>query len=503
MTQLQTTFRPQESALFIQQRAGLVQSILYIGLAGFALLAHFILGAAFGLLGYLWIGALTVIALMVNAEFVCVILLLCLFLQNAFIGLVMPAIDDPSKFAVLQGSSFIVTLIIAMACTGFWVKFRNRLHKDNKTLLVRLGFFLLVILLYTAYGAANSTVMDALVYARVYLIGGLLLIAGVALGLQLSLRSFVDLVRIMAFILVLWAVMEFCFTRELYQLFNILEYYNIKFTSQFDAQGFNSIAELIDYRNSSYFNLSGSLGLDIRILRLSGPNIHPITYAYALAFCGLVCFIYRMPVLTLGCFLALLMIGAKGPFLMLIFAVLLYYFYRMTRSRIWLLLALATVLALYFIIGIVYGLYTEDYHVVGFMGGVTGFLHNPIGHGIGVGGNLSKLAVQQSNFNLFQGYGADFALESAFGVMLYQIGIGAAVFILFFWTVWKAVWKAAQSYVTEPRLIVLPVALGFLFINGVFQEEALSPSGWGLWLLFSGFLLARYWKATGAAPKMV
>src|ERR1700722_15589690 len=70
-------------------------------------------------------------------------------------------------------------------------------------------------------------------------------------------------------------------------------------------------------------------------------------------------------------------------------SILLYALFATTRSLHVLMVGLVTAMAGYLIIGISYGIYTADYHVVGFLGGVKGMFHNPIGHGIGVGGSIS------------------------------------------------------------------------------------------------------------------
>jgi hypothetical protein len=35
--------------------------------------------------------------------------------------------------------------------------------------------------------------------------------------------------------------------------------------------------------------------------------------------------------------------------------------------------------------------------------------------------------------------------------------------------------------------VILPIALATLAVNGLFQEEALSPAGWGLLLFIAAF----------------
>jgi hypothetical protein len=263
------------------------------------------------------------------------------------------------------------------------------------------------------------------------------------------------------------------------------------------------VQDVIEFASRSYLNLSGALGLNFDILRPQGPNVHPISYAYALAFGAIVCYINRFHVLMLLSLALLLLVGAKGPLIMAYLSIALATFYWFNPARNIVLGALLASMVIYAAVGIAYGIYTEDYHVIGFMGGVKGFIANPLGQGVGVGGNLSSMALRYTNFSLFQGYGASFALESGFGVMIYQIGLGTAAFLLFYWRLWHNVWKAALSFTAEPRWIVLPCALAILLVNSIFQEEAFSPAGWGPLLLLSGLLLARHWREHTPSPQKI
>ena len=59
---------------------------------------------------------------------------------------------------------------------------------------------------------------------------------------------------------------------------------------------------------------------------------------------------------------------------------------RMFRTPLW---YFVVALAIYACAGIAVGIRAGDYHVIGFLGGLNGFLANPLGRGIGAGGNLS------------------------------------------------------------------------------------------------------------------
>jgi hypothetical protein len=87
----------------------------------------------------------------------------------------------------------------------------------------------------------------------------------------------------------------------------------------------------------------------------------------------------------------------------------------------------AAMLAVYVVAGIAAGVQTQDYHVMGFFGGLRGFLSNPIGRGIGVGGNLS-LDMSTIDWSKSQHLGhTEIAVESAVGVLLDHLGIFAVV----------------------------------------------------------------------------
>ena len=86
--------------------------------------------------------------------------------------------------------------------------------------------------------------------------------------------------------------------------------------------------------------------------------------------------------------------------------------------------------------------------------------------------------------------GADFAMESAVGVLLYQMGVGIAALLLVFVetvrTVPSAAWR--RGGLAAPFDIVA-IAVAVCVVNGIFQEEAYSPYGLGLLLLLAGLAI--------------
>ena len=162
----------------------------------------------------------------------------------------------------------------------------------------------------------------------------------------------------------------------------------------------------------------------------------------------------------------------------------------------------AIVLLGYAAIAIVLGIQAQDYHVAGFIGGLNGFLRNPVGHGIGSGGNLS-LNMATIDWSRSQSIGhTDVAVESAVGVLLYQMGIFGLVLLSVLGWITVKMWKLYIA-LHDRLLAVVALALPTIMVNGIFQEEALfAPLALGTVLAFSGLLLGRAYRELAPTPDM-
>jgi hypothetical protein len=185
----------------------------------------------------------------------------------------------------------------------------------------------------------------------------------------------------------------------------------------------------------------------------------------------------------------LLLIGVKGAAILFLLTMLLNAVWRLSGNAKLLLAVGLCVGTAYVTYGVQEGLRNGDFHVLGFLGGVHGFMANPLGHGLGNGGNFSTgLGIQ--TWQKAQAAGTtDIALESAVGVLLYQMGIGVVALIV----AMGAVLRAAGFHVRgrkPQRTDLLFIGLCVALLNGVFQEEAYSPYAAGLVALFCGVLVA-------------
>jgi hypothetical protein len=120
------------------------------------------------------------------------------------------------------------------------------------------------------------------------------------------------------------------------------------------------------------------------------------------------------------------------------------------------------------------------------IGGVNGFLANPIGHTLGQGGNFST-NFAAIDWSKYQHMGAaDVAVESAIGVLLFQMGVAGFVVIAIYLWMARTAWRLFKLW-RAPALAFSASAIAIILVNGLFQEEALyAPLALGLVLSLTG-----------------
>jgi hypothetical protein len=247
-------------------------------------------------------------------------------------------------------------------------------------------------------------------------------------------------------------------------------------------------AGILDFLKSDFFNTNLLSDLDLRLVRLQGPNFHPISFGYSLALIIAFLAVQGQRLVPFVAAPLLLFIGAKGAAALLAFTLV---FCLVARFRTGALpqIALAAVMALYALFVFRTGQESGDFHVLGLIGGVNGFLANPIGHTLGQGGNLST-NFATLDWGRFQNAGAaDTAVESAFGVLIYQMGIAAiGVLAIYLWLA-RTAWRLFEI-LRAPALAFAACSIVVILVNGLFQEEALfAPLALGLALFLSGLTL--------------
>lgn len=416
--------------------------------------------------------------------------------QNAVLALFAGGMS-PDAFQVLIGSGFMATgLLGAVAAT------RLLLGADPRDRRARaLGWLaaaaIALAVLYAAYGAVVSTPVSAAIYFRATTGMLLMLLIGLDAGRWWDYRA-VAFAFVAAVIPgLLYTAVEIADPEWLYGVAGSVDFMNLKYgPAQYDWP-FHSPADLVATRTAVFFNVTGSEA-SLLSFRFGGANIHPISHAYVLAIAGLVALTLRQGWVALLTGVLLVLAGVKGALVVFATSLGFHAAWRLLRSPRLLLAGMALFVPTYATAVILFGLETGDFHVIGLIGGVQGLLRNPLGHGIGAGGNLSADIGAGLDLVELQRHGADFALESAVGVLLYQLGIATLAIGLVFARTLRAALPAVPLRRLRPaRTDILLIGLAMTVVNGLFQEEAYTPYALGTLMLLAGVLAANLGRGAG------
>jgi hypothetical protein len=404
-----------------------------------------------------------------------------------------------SAFQVLQGTAFVVTAALATIAA---VRLIRSGPRGGQALRVAWTVCVVVAVMvaYTVLGAVQSGPTSAIISFRNAASGLLALLVGLDVGRRWGYRTIGTGFLVAAALGVLLSMYEQLDPIAYYEATGASTFLRLKEQVVEADVALRSAADIVLYRTSVFFNITGG-DVDALSFRFGGPNMHNVSYAYVLAAIGLVALTLRMYWYVAVVLPLLVLIGVKGALILFLVSVALHVNWVMLgQARLLIVLGLVLFI-IYVAFGLTMGVARQDFHVLGFLGGVNGFLSNPVGHGIGVGGNLSTDAATMGTVGLnedririwqkFQNEGTtDIAVESAVGVLLYQMGMGV---VAVFWAL-IAVLRSARSPrapSTGPRPTdLLFIALSVVSVNGIFQEEAYYPLAMGLILMFCGIVIA-------------
>ena len=419
-------------------------------------------------------------------EYAAVALMCTLVFQNTAIAIVAPEPGGP--FNILRGAPFLDRCVLFAVSVVLGYRERIFANPEIRGLIKLSAATLAALAVFFVIGAASNPT-SALTYLR----GALSCVLFLCIGFAATTRPKVVFCGAIALLslMVIFAIVEFFAGYWLYESLHLVHYMGLKGSGQkFD---FTSTAGMIEALSVKFLNAKMFADLDFEYVRLMGPNLHTISFSYALGVLALVALQCRWRALALLAIVAMVIAGSKGAIVTVLFAIAAPFALGPFRKNATLAItAAAGVLGVYVVGWTIYGLAAGDYHVIGLMGGVKGFLSNPIGHGLGAGGNLGgeREADIVNKWQTFQRYGADYGLESAVGVMLYQIGLATIL-------------PLALCAKLGARLVRLGnIRLGFALLataaNAFFQEEALfAPLSIGLLALFAGMEIA----ASSSSPQ--
>ncbi len=420
-----------------------------------------------------------------------VVYLQILLYQNVAISLFtgnMTAAD----YTLLSGTSFIAGLVLVVGPALRMIQSRRPFQSSHRGVVSTVRYVSIAIVVaavYTAYGAAAGAPTFGVVGFRNATAILFAIIIGLGIGDAWGFRTVATCFLASAVLGLVLSGLEIADPAWYLSLIHAADFGNLKNSLSAKARLF-SADNLIDTMLSLPFNTELlSFLMPGLTYRFGGPNLHSISYGYILAVTELILLSLGQVGLVLPLLVLSFLIGVKGSVILFGATVLLYLVWKATAS-VRFLLSFGTLLAIVYVgYGVWSGQRAGDYHVIGFLGGVKGFLENPLGHGIGVGGNLSLGTLSAKKWEEYQANGANVGLESAVGVLIYQMGVGFAAFIMAIGTLLRSGPFGIVGRKPKPTdLLFIGVAIGL--VNGVFQEEAYSPYATGLLALFCGVLVA-------------
>jgi hypothetical protein len=433
------------------------------------------------------------------------IAIFALLFQNLFVSILSSYLSSPAELEFVKGYNFLLCSVMWLGTLALYL-LRQRNHSAELNRIMWWGITALAtVMLYFVIGFAQNP-LAASIYLRNIVLPVLLF--------QLALLTTSTFeVRITPFLVAVGIALLFCgylellfrdFWLEVTNGYTFWHFDELKAThsgvweAEMRATG-NVPVELKDRFRFSFLNtpLLEDLGLS-DILRIFGPNMSPISFAYGVGFFALFLFSVGHPLLALSALPLLVLCSVKGALIMAVFVGAAWISTRLLGPIITLLLGLVA-LVIYAVIAILVGLQIGDYHVIGFMGGWNGFLQNPFGRGLGVGGNLSEGFFSIDWSAAQQAGTVDGAVESATGVLLYQMGIAALVPLGFYFAMALRAWRL---YASSGNLTQGLASFGVIVVlfNGFFQEEALfAPPALGLLSCLTGLVLGNHIRTQAAS----
>lgn len=434
-----------------------------------------------------------------------VIVLTALIFQNVFVSLTSPLFSDPADLEPLKSYSFITAIVIWLTIASSYLTQQERQSPFVRRLIFGSLIVLFIVGVYFLAGLAINP-RNAAVYVRnigqPILFFQMFLI--VASRHELALPTIVSILLVAVSIcgyLEVFAI-DFWFYITNGQRALELAYAN-RLTSVTEIKAAQDsgvvITSLFDYMTTDFLNLNVLQSLNIRFKRLQGPHLHPISFGYLLAVLAVFAAVHRRLLLALLATPLLLLTNAKGPLILAITCLVFTLLAQRRRDNDRLVWMLLVVVAAYAVVAFRSGVSSGDFHVLGLLGGVYGFLRRPIGHSLGEGGNLSIVDFASIDWSKFQHAGAtDIAVESAVGVLLFQLGVAAAVVFVFYLWLARVAWRLYRV-TGAPALALSASAIVVILVNGVFQEEAyFAPLGLGLVMSFVGLSLGAADRVLGA-----
>lgn len=439
-----------------------------------------------------WIMPVVLAALYYKAPLAGLIVLFQLLIYQNWVIAMFSVDMQVVSFEILRGTNFaglfgLAAIASARITLPIW---DNERHIHQILRVVALAFVCAIG--YWILGTVRSGPQSAAVYFREFFGPVLAVVVGLDVGRVWGFRTIATSLLVCIVASVVVALIEISIPMDYYAWINAADFSNLKTHNTLYRSKLYGAAGVIDMNTSTFFNVSGDSDFSNHSFRFSSTIMHSISYGYVLAITSFLVITLRRSYWLLLTIPLSAAIGVKGAALLVVCVLALWIVWMSSRSAMMLIISGLILMTAYIGAGLIHGMQVQDYHVQGFLGGWQGFLQNPLGRGLGVGGNLSSTAATGFHWEGaggFQSAGVAFAVESAVGVLLYQMGIGALTIFAVFMVLVKNAPFLKSLRIRPQRSDLWYIAVPMVMVNGVFQEEAYAPTAAGLILLLCAVLI--------------
>jgi hypothetical protein len=249
-----------------------------------------------------------------------------LLFQNLFVSILSPYIASPSELEFIKGYNFLNCAVMWLATFALYVLRRRDRSPEVNRLMIGSTFVLSVTLLYFLAGFLQNG-LAASIYLRNIVLPLFLFQLSLLTAATFEVRVTPVLVAI-AVLFVLCGYIELAFRDFWLAITNGHAYWRfdeIKATDsgvwerEMRATG-QVFVDLKDRFSFSFLNtpLLDGLGLS-NMLRVFGPNISAISYAYGVGFFVLFLFSVSRPVLAISALPLVVFCGVKGALILILF----------------------------------------------------------------------------------------------------------------------------------------------------------------------------------------
>jgi hypothetical protein len=382
-----------------------------------------------------------------------IFILIIMLFKNFLYHLSFVTLEDGFSVQYLSlffGYDYLLTLFFG----GFAI-FVSRLYRKKQVVI-----YILLICSYILIGLFNIDIVSVAAYSRFYLTP----LLAICLGFLFCKYGNSNYVTYILILLCVYVFIESI--PGFYELIQVDKYLELKYYGR-------------DTTSQDYLHKMGMTINGVRVERILGPQMHPISIGYVLLFLYVYSFTSKTqlfyfitPLVWIGLFLS-----SKGALTagMLIFGLFFCYdFWRSKRFMIYLLFGAYTLSMI--AISLIPSLTSGYEHMLGLIGGLSNLISNPVGAGIGVGGTMSSLK------------GTENGGESGFGTIITHMGV---VGLLLYFYVGKQLFSLLNN--TGREVYAFSVYCIVILINGLLQEEALLPSAAFLgWFMLSYYYTKKY-----------